>query len=995
MAVSNKRKVKSPFGGAKTYQEYLAWVKRTGTKGPMATLSKEQWKQQREHPGFRVPGVPTPVMPQPTPGGERIQPGGTLGTPGTPKYGPLAPSGTLGTPGTPKYGPLTTTGGTLGTPEGGRKWGEKIPGEFYPAIEGPGNPSWEARNPQIPGKGRRTQQGTTELTPAFGGATTYQEYLDWVRETGMKGPAATMTEEQWAEEHATGYGPTSGGEPEPGEPEPEPEPGEPEPEPEPGWRPDPKMEGELVRIEGQPEVYLIENGKKRHIISPKVLEAAGYNAGTVKVLPAADVENYPTGSKFIGKNGTLVRLGDQPEVYFVYGDSKYHVTSLELPEFKGKSVVVLEEEAADAFNQSNTGKEYYSGMEEELDLLEAEADKLRLPPQWLADAYYKVLEKIIAGEQLTEEDQSILAQASEYMAPTYEETPYAAEAEEEARLEALRYEEYYDSLLEESQGDYDRAKKRLDEDLNKAIQEGDEDKERFLRDLDALIAKDTTRLETDYATLQEQGRIDNATFFADLEETALTKLGRLRTDFETAMEAGEEDKADFLAELGEKTTKALTRLGEDKDTAIEREDSDKAKFLTDLMDSIGKIGGRLVEDYYQAKEERDQDRVDFLTELAGDQDRILLRLTQDYDTALAEKQTDQVRYLGQIAEDERLLSGRINEDYAVATGRLDENDRIFKAEEQYTYDKAVQSAREKHNLQGTYWSGLKDRELKDLGTERGFLLEKQAVEQRRALEDAAMAKGRGLEDVSKQYGRAGEEYQIKSEREIQELMKETGRTREDIMREEEETRTKYEKGYGREAGTAETSYARALTDIAESKTKQERDYTENYQRRMDDLLKAAGRTESDIFTEKRLAEQGFLTPWERQYGTRGALETGYGRSTEDIATAKTQTERDYLEAERRTQLAQGTGYTRGMEDIAAREQTQREPYLTAYQREQAAQQQQYGRTSEDILRAQEVKQRELEEKKWEATKLAAEKARQGGYQKYLAELARQQEASKY
>ena len=28
-----------------------------------------------------------------------------------------------------------------------RKWGERKPWKYYPAIEGPGNPSWEARNP--------------------------------------------------------------------------------------------------------------------------------------------------------------------------------------------------------------------------------------------------------------------------------------------------------------------------------------------------------------------------------------------------------------------------------------------------------------------------------------------------------------------------------------------------------------------------------------------------------------------------------------------------------------------------------------------------------------------------------------------------------------------------------------------------------------------------------------------------------------------------------
>lgn len=33
-----------------------------------------------------------------------------------------------------------------------RKWGEVLPGRKYPAVEGPGNPSWERRNPKLGGE---------------------------------------------------------------------------------------------------------------------------------------------------------------------------------------------------------------------------------------------------------------------------------------------------------------------------------------------------------------------------------------------------------------------------------------------------------------------------------------------------------------------------------------------------------------------------------------------------------------------------------------------------------------------------------------------------------------------------------------------------------------------------------------------------------------------------------------------------------------------------
>jgi hypothetical protein len=36
---------------------------------------------------------------------------------------------------------------TLPIKKSDRQWGETLPGYSYPAVEGPGNPSWERRNP--------------------------------------------------------------------------------------------------------------------------------------------------------------------------------------------------------------------------------------------------------------------------------------------------------------------------------------------------------------------------------------------------------------------------------------------------------------------------------------------------------------------------------------------------------------------------------------------------------------------------------------------------------------------------------------------------------------------------------------------------------------------------------------------------------------------------------------------------------------------------------
>ena len=44
--------------------------------------------------------------------------------------------------------PMPVTRPGMNKPLPPRKWGETRPGEMYPQVEGPGNPSWERRNPQ-------------------------------------------------------------------------------------------------------------------------------------------------------------------------------------------------------------------------------------------------------------------------------------------------------------------------------------------------------------------------------------------------------------------------------------------------------------------------------------------------------------------------------------------------------------------------------------------------------------------------------------------------------------------------------------------------------------------------------------------------------------------------------------------------------------------------------------------------------------------------------
>ena len=55
------------------------------------------------------------------------------------------------------------------------------------------------------------------------------------------------------------------------------------------------IEGSLIQVEGSLEVYLIENGMKRHFTSPEALEWNGYSFDDVTSVTIETLQNYPDG----------------------------------------------------------------------------------------------------------------------------------------------------------------------------------------------------------------------------------------------------------------------------------------------------------------------------------------------------------------------------------------------------------------------------------------------------------------------------------------------------------------------------------------------------------------------------------------------------------------------------------------------------------------------------------------------------------------------------
>ena len=54
-------------------------------------------------------------------------------------------------------------------------------------------------------------------------------------------------------------------------------------------------DGTLVKSAANPAAYVIEGGKKRHIMSPAVMQKYGYNWDLLKIIPDADLNAIPTG----------------------------------------------------------------------------------------------------------------------------------------------------------------------------------------------------------------------------------------------------------------------------------------------------------------------------------------------------------------------------------------------------------------------------------------------------------------------------------------------------------------------------------------------------------------------------------------------------------------------------------------------------------------------------------------------------------------------------
>lgn len=87
--------------------------------------------------------------------------------------------------------------------------------------------------------------------------------------------------------------------------------------------------GTVIKGADYPNIYLLQNGQKRHILNPEVFNSFYRSWGYYANISFPRLDEYPNGPDLIFRQGTLIRASGYPEVYQIEYPSaiKRHITS--------------------------------------------------------------------------------------------------------------------------------------------------------------------------------------------------------------------------------------------------------------------------------------------------------------------------------------------------------------------------------------------------------------------------------------------------------------------------------------------------------------------------------------------------------------------------------------------------------------------------------------------------------------------------------------------
>jgi len=116
-------------------------------------------------------------------------------------------------------------------------------------------------------------------------------------------------------------------------------------------------DGTMVRETDKPEVYVIANGQKKHILDPVAFADLGYNWNNVVVVPAKSLGIFnnaaPMNSNSAHPEGALIRVEGTPTVYVVEGGKKIPISDIQLfnaRKYDWNKVLVVKDKQAKKFN---------------------------------------------------------------------------------------------------------------------------------------------------------------------------------------------------------------------------------------------------------------------------------------------------------------------------------------------------------------------------------------------------------------------------------------------------------------------------------------------------------------------------------------------------------------------------------------------------------------------------------------------------------------------
>lgn len=89
----------------------------------------------------------------------------------------------------------------------------------------------------------------------------------------------------------------------------------------------PEVEGTLVSAIGEPEVYIIQNGRKRHIPSSQAFNRQGLGWQNIKEISEEELDIY--------SDDELIKTSDNSSVYIIFAGMKRHIPSVEVFESYG------------------------------------------------------------------------------------------------------------------------------------------------------------------------------------------------------------------------------------------------------------------------------------------------------------------------------------------------------------------------------------------------------------------------------------------------------------------------------------------------------------------------------------------------------------------------------------------------------------------------------------------------------------------------------------